>query len=184
MRSLTFVLGGARSGKSAFAQQLALEQAGHDVLYIATYRVTENAPADVEMQTRINRHRASRPVAWQTLELGDDLVAIHAVFQKRPSRVVLLDCLSLYISGELFMQSETPHMPEDAAVDAMNRLFDTIQAIDSSWIVVSNEVGAGVVPDNAIARAYRDAIGRSNQMVASHADTVYFLVAGLPMKLK
>ncbi len=182
--SLTFILGGARSGKSAFAQRLATERGGDAVLFVATLRETEAMRHDAEMRARVARHQATRPQAWPTFVLGDDIAALGEAARVNRVRCVLLDCLSLYISGAVFMQPELPAAPEDATADATNRLLDLIHTTDADWIIVSNEVGMGVVPDNAWARAYRDALGRANQMMASAADVAYFVVAGLPMTLK
>lgn len=183
-RTLTFVLGGTRSGKSAFAQQLAAERAGDHVLFLATLRETQESLNDPEMQQRIARHRTSRPMAWHTHVIEDDLGAIADVIAQSGAACVLLDCLSLYISGRLFMQSELPANPEDAALAATDALLDVYRASAVPWIIVSNEVGMGIVPDNPWARAYRDALGRANQRVAHEANEMHFVVAGLPMRLK
>lgn len=98
--------------------------------------------------------------------------------------MVLLDCLSMLISGALFMSETIPDNVEDRAVDVVDALLDAYRAGGRDWIVVSNEVGLSVVPENAWARAYRDALGRANQRVAQFADEAYFVVAGLPMRLK
>ncbi len=182
--TLTYITGGARSGKSSFAQRLALERAGDAVLFVATLRETEAVLQDIEMQTRIARHRAARPAAWATLLLGDDLSRIASTAQSTNVRCVLLDCLSLFVSGALFMGTELPPRPEDAAHAAAERLLSALRSCNVNAIVVSNEVGLGVVPDNAWARAYRDALGRANQLLAAAADEAYLLVSGLPLKLK
>ncbi len=201
MSSLTFILGGARSGKSRLAQSLALARAGDAVLYVATLRETPEVSADAEMQARIARHRAQRPAAWQTIVAGDDpgadiLRALHSPQTARSAsdtaskaphpkfKVVLLDCLSMLISGALFMSETIPDDAEDRAVDVADALLDAYRAGGCDWIVVSNEVGMSVVPENAYARAYRDALGRANQRVAQFADEAYFVAAGLPMRLK
>lgn len=201
MSSLTFILGGARSGKSRLAQSLAIERAGDAVLYVATLRETPEVSADAEMQARIARHRAQRPATWQTIVAGDDagadiLRALHSPqaarspgdtesnIQPPPSRLVLLDCLSMLISGALFMSETIPDNAEDRAVDVVDALLDAYHAGGCDWIVVSNETGLSVVPENAYARAYRDALGRANQRIAQFADEAYFVVAGLPLRLK
>ncbi len=201
MSSLTFILGGARSGKSRLAQSLAIARAGDAVLYVATLRETPEISADAEMQARIARHRAQRPAAWQTIVAGDDpgadiLSALHTAQAARSAsdtaskaphpkfKAVLLDCLSMLISGALFMSETIPDNAEDRAVDVADALLAAYRAGGCDWIVVSNEVGLSVVPENAWARAYRDALGRANQRVAQLADEVYFVAAGLPMRLK
>jgi adenosyl cobinamide kinase/adenosyl cobinamide phosphate guanylyltransferase len=182
--SLTFVLGGARSGKSGFSQKLAITRGGDAVLFVATLRETETVRRDREMQMRVARHQASRPQAWPTLVLDDDVGKIDDTIRAHRVQNVLLDCLSLYISGVVFMQPELPDSPEDAAARATNTLLAAMRATEAAWIVVSNEAGMGIVPDNAWGRAYRDALGRANQIMAAAADEVYFVVAGLPMKVK
>lgn len=183
-RNLTFVLGGARSGKSAFAQSLAQSRAGDRVLFLATLRETREALDDPEMQQRIAWHRAARPATWRTHVVDDDLRAVADAIAQSGAACALLDCLSLYISGRLFMQAELPANPEDAACAATEALLDVYRASDVPWIIVSNEVGMGIVPDNPWARAYRDALGRANQIVAQAADEAFFIVAGLPIRLK
>lgn len=201
MPSLTFILGGARSGKSRLAQSLAIERAGDAVLYVATLRETPEVAADAEMQARIARHRAHRPVAWRTLVTGDtpgpdilralqsaraDDSARHAgpKIQNPKPKIVLLDCLSMLISGALFIGETIPVNVEDRAVDVADALLDAWRAGGCDWIVVSNEVGLSIVPENAWARAYRDALGRANQRVAQFADEAFFVAAGLPLRLK
>ena len=176
MSKLTFILGGARSGKSAYAQSLAQQSAGDAVLYVATLRETVEITQDAEMQQRIAKHRAVRPAGWRTLVVGDDpSTEITAALQTQPAKVVLLDCLAV-LSAALFMDEAVPLDAEDRA--------STCARSEADWIVVSNEVGLSVVPDNAVARAYRDALGRANQRMAAHADEVYFLVAGLVQRFK
>ncbi len=185
MSSLTFILGGARSGKSRLAQSLAITRAGDAVLYVATLRETPEVAADAEMQARIARHRAQRPAAWRTLVAGDDPATdILRALHDPNLNMVLLDCLSMLISGALFMSETIPDQVEDRAVDTADALLDAYRASGRDWIVVSNEVGLSVVPENAYARAYRDALGRANQRVAEFADEVYFVAAGLPLRLK
>ncbi len=181
---LTFILGGARSGKSAFAQRLALDRAGLHVIYLATLRETDAVQNDPEMQRRLARHRAERPSAWHTYVLDDDLCLAVQAIAEAGARCALLDCLSLFISGTCFMRPTPPADPEEDAAQAANALLDAYRASNADWIIVSNEVGMGIVPDNAWARAYRDALGRANQIVAAAADEVFFVAAGLPLRLK
>jgi adenosylcobinamide kinase / adenosylcobinamide-phosphate guanylyltransferase len=182
--TLTYITGGARSGKSSFAQRLAHERAGDSVLYVATLRETDAVREDGEMRARIARHRSNRPASWHTLVLGDDLNAIAEAAREQLARCVLLDCLSLYISGALFMDADLPAQPENAASAAAQRLLTVLRDTCADVIVVSNEVGMGVVPENAWARAYRDALGRANQLLAAAAEEAHLLVSGLPLKLK
>jgi len=182
--AITFVLGGARSGKSAFAQHLAFEIGGEAVLFIATLRETEAVRADPEMQQRLARHRAVRPSAWRTLVLEDDLAVIARALETAPTRCVLLDCLSLYVSGALFMSEVLPADVEDRAAQLAESLVMFARATACPWVIVSNEVGMDVTPPSPAARAYRDALGRANQIVARHADRAFLIVAGLPLRLK
>jgi adenosylcobinamide kinase/adenosylcobinamide-phosphate guanylyltransferase len=191
MKTLTFVLGGARSGKSAFAQTLAQQRGGDEVLYAATLRETPDVLNDAEMRTRIQRHQSSRPAAWRTVVVGVGADPAREVSNALgAARVVLLDCLSLFVTGVLF--GDTEHYDEAAlareaeqrAVDAVSNLLQAYRQHDVTWIVVSNEVGMGVVPAYASGRIFRDALGRANQYVARMADEAYFVVAGLPQRLK
>jgi len=186
MGKLTFILGGARSGKSALAQRLASERAGEHVLYIATLRETAEVQADAEMQTRITRHRANRPAAWQTLVLGEEPIRdiADALNPSADKPLVLLDCLSMFISGQLFMSEALPMNAEDDALMLAGSLVQLQRESATDWIVVSNEVGLSVVPESAIGRLYRDALGRANQVMAGAADEVYWVVAGLVQQLK
>jgi adenosylcobinamide kinase/adenosylcobinamide-phosphate guanylyltransferase len=176
---LILILGGARSGKSAFAQQLA-SALGSKVLFVATAEA-----GDDEMAARIARHRAQRPAGWRTLEAPR---AVGQAIQRLswPAQVVLLDCLTLLASN--VVGALGPPLSVEAAEQALQQevegLLEAYRADRASWIVVSNEVGWGIVPDSLLARAYRDALGRANASLAQAADEVYLLVAGLRMRLK
>jgi adenosylcobinamide kinase/adenosylcobinamide-phosphate guanylyltransferase len=164
------------------------------VLYVATLRETPEVAQDEEMQVRIQRHRRSRPATWRTVVIGGGAAGDHPAEEITVAlgraRVVLLDCLSLFVTNVLFggppeefeevMKSDV----EQRAVDAVAGMLAAYQCGDAQWVVVSNEVGLGVVPPYASGRAFRDAMGRSNQYVARLADEVYFVIAGLPQKLK
>jgi adenosylcobinamide kinase / adenosylcobinamide-phosphate guanylyltransferase len=190
MRKLTFVLGGARSGKSGFAQKLASQLAGDHVLFVATLRETPAVLDDVEMRARIVRHQNSRPAGWQTIVLGEDPPGeIQSALGQ--NMIVLVDCMSLFITQVLFGGERSVNEDalanadvEQIAVDATAQLLTAYQRQSIPWIVVSNEVGMGVVPAYASGRMFRDALGRVNQYVATMADEVLFVVAGLPMRLK
>lgn len=166
--SLTLVLGGARSGKSAYAEKLVVEQAA-PWTYIATGQAY-----DGEMRQRIAEHRARRGEGWKTIEAPKDLV--EALAAAPNGQAVLLDCLTLWLSNHMLADS-------DVAAEC-GRLAAVLSRPRGPWVVVSNEVGQGIVPDNALARRFRDAAGRLNQQVASIADTVLMMVAGLPLKVK
>ena len=180
MHELILILGGARSGKSTFAQNLALERGGPEVLYIATAEALDD-----EMRDRIATHRAERPAGWRTLEAPRQ-VAARVGAAATGARVVLLDCLTLLVSNLILAHDEkAPAAVVEAAVQAeVQALLAAAAATAATWIVVSNEVGLGLVPPSALGRLYRDVLGRTNQLVAQRADQVQFLVAGLPLRVK
>ncbi len=165
---LTFLLGGARSGKSAHAERL-ITQFPAPWTYIATAQAHDD-----EMRERIDIHRSRRGEGWHTLDAPLDLVgALGSVPDGVP---VLVDCLTLWL---------TNHMLAEHDVGAESgSLAELLARPRGPWFVVANEVGLGIVPDNALARRFRDAAGRLNQQVAAVADEVLFMVAGLPMKVK
>ncbi len=184
---LILVLGGARSGKSAFAERLAASS-GQSVAFIATATA-----GDDEMRIRIARHRASRPRDWHTVEEPLDLAGAvrHA---GALADVMLLDCITLWLANWLFRQDET----NSAGTPASSSLFDmgAVQEIQSlidalaslgagkTLIVVTNEVGLGIVPDYALGRTYRDTLGLVNQRLAEAAERVYLLIAGIAVDIK
>jgi adenosylcobinamide kinase/adenosylcobinamide-phosphate guanylyltransferase len=169
MRSL--ILGGARSGKSALAERMA-EASGAEVVYVATAQAR-----DAEMAARIAHHRARRPSHWSSVEeplaLADVLRA-----QARPERCVLVDCLTLWLSNLL------GH--DDAALFARERaaLLDALPALPGTVLLVSNEVGSGVVPMGELSRRFVDEAGRLHQALAAVCERVLFVAAGLPLALK
>ncbi len=167
-QSLTFLLGGARSGKSAHAERLVTEFPS-PWTYVATAQAF-----DEEMAERIALHRSRRGEGWMTLDAPLDLAG---TLRKQPEgRPVLVDCLTLWL---------TNHMMAEHDLEAVStELEQVLAAPRGPWFVVSNEVGLGIVPDNALARRFRDAAGRLNQQVAERADQVVFVAAGLPMRLK
>lgn len=178
-RKLTLILGGARSGKSAWAQKLAAEQ-HRAVLYVATATA-----GDEEMAARIAAHRAERPAHWRTLEAPAQVgEAIRAAAGE--AEVVLVDCLTLLANNVIGPLPETaPAETAEAALAAeVEQLLATYRAGTAEWLVVSNEVGLGLVPPYPLGRIYRDALGRANQRLATEADEVLFMVAGLPLTLK
>jgi adenosyl cobinamide kinase/adenosyl cobinamide phosphate guanylyltransferase len=182
---LTLIIGGARSGKSDLAQRLAAGS-NRDVLFVATAEARDD-----EMRARIARHRSSRPENWSTLEEPVDVVNVLRA-QTRPDACVVLDCVTLWISNilelELAAAEGTRAEHGDAAIDrAIGRaraLLDWYDTFGGELIVVSNETGMGVVPMTALGRAFRDALGAVNRLIAGRADRVYHLVAGLGIELK
>lgn len=165
---LTLILGGARSGKSAYAESLFAGLAGP--VYLATAEA-----GDAEMAARIRHHRERRGGGWVTVEEPRDLagaLATHA----QAGRAVLVDCLTLWLSNL---------MAASAAIESeIEGLVATLGQLSGAVVMVSNEVGLGIVPDNALARAFRDHAGRLNQIVAAAADRVVFIAAGLPLVMK
>ena len=167
--SSLFVLGGARSGKSRYAQSRAEAIAG-DPVFVATAEAFDD-----EMRERIARHRADRDARWRTVEAPRDLpAAIDALNDDKA--VVLVDCLTLWVSNLLLADADIPL--------AGRELCAAIARFEGTLILVANEVGLGIVPDNALARQFRDAAGQLNQSVAAAADEVVLLTAGLPLTLK
>ncbi len=165
----TLVLGGARSGKSAFAERL-VTQSGLDAVYVATAQA-----GDGEMRARIATHQARRGPEWQTVEEPLELGEILAEHAGR-GRAVLVDCLTLWLSNLMFAERDVA--AETAA------LADVMRGLSGRVVLVSNEVGMGIVPDNALARDFRDAQGRLNQSMAHVCGRVILVAAGLPLQLK
>ena len=163
-KSLTLILGGRRAGKSTYAQRLAQNHGrGERVLFVAT---AEAGDADM----------ADRPAEWDTLEEPLDLVgALRAVVSEYDT--VLLDCMTLWVSNLMHAEDAPDVLLE------VGRLLNFFREQEASWIVVSNEVGLGIVPMTQLGRDYADLLGRSNQQVASAADEVWFVAAGLPLNL-
>lgn len=168
-RYATLILGGARSGKSSFAERLSRES-GFERHYVATGQAFDD-----EMAQRIARHREDRGAGWTTHEAPVELVTC---LEKVGSddRVVLVDCLTLWVSN-LMMAGEDV---EQASAE----LLQHIEKHRGRYLFVSNEVGLGIVPDNSMAREFRDHAGRLHQQVAAVADEVYLVAAGLPLKMK
>jgi adenosylcobinamide kinase/adenosylcobinamide-phosphate guanylyltransferase len=179
-KELILILGGARSGKSTYAENLAHELGGQRVLYVATAEALDD-----EMRERIAAHRAARPPAWQTLE-APSLAVAWKPGRAAGAQVVLLDCMTLLASNAVLAAGADPSTEEgDAAVtQETEAILAAYEEAAASWIVVSNEVGMGLVPPYPLGRVYRDALGRANQRLARTADRVVLMVAGLPLVLK
>jgi len=187
----TLVLGGARSGKSAFAERLARES-GKEVVYVATSHA-----GDTEMAARIAHHRARRPAAWRTVEEATALVDVLARWSA-PHRIVLVDCLTLWLTNVLFAAGDPAHDPQpdlrpEVGTVALPPLFAAERAKLLAWldapaagdvVFVSNEVGLGIVPLGAVTRTFVDEAGRLNQDVAARCERAVFVAAGLPLVLK
>ena len=172
------ILGGARSGKSTYAEKLAA-QLGQRVLYIATAEAR-----DEEMSIRIAAHRQARRDDWYTLEAPCQVGAALVKVTFEPEGL-LLDCLTLLVSNVILAMEEMPQAEVEAAVETEVEAILAVQAkFNVPLIVVSNEVGMGLVPPYPLGRLYRDVLGRANQFLAKQADQVLFMVAGLPMTVK
>ena len=171
MATTTLFIGGARSGKSRLAQAAAEALPG-DLVYVATATA-----GDEEMADRIARHRQDRGPRWRTMDAPTALgAAVRAAIADAAPSVILVDCLTLWLSNLMLGD----HDIDAATTD----LIAAIHASPHPVFLVSNEVGLGIVPDNALARRFRDAAGRLNQQVAAAADRVDFVASGLSMRLK
>ena len=181
MGKLILILGGARSGKSSYAQRLAKET-GKSVTFIATAQAL-----DEEMSARVKVHQEERPADWVTLEIP---LEISEYLRTNPieTEVVLLDCVTLLISNILMGYVENDMADEERSTQAVQKeLDDLISAIrggGQDWIVISNEVGLGLVPPYQMGRVYRDLLGWANQCLAWVAGEVYWMVAGIPVPIQ
>ena len=182
-KRFVLIIGGAGSGKSHFAQELA-PKLGKPVLFVATAEA-----GDEEMLQRIEQHKRKRPAAWSTLEatshLGSQIVA-----KIGKAQVVIVDCITLLVNN-IFNQyrdqsAERIDAPliEERLMAEVDELIGCIKRLDASFIIVSNEVGLGLVPANRMGRLYRDLLAKANQMLAQAADDAYLMVAGLPLQIK
>ncbi|MBF0329523.1 MAG: bifunctional adenosylcobinamide kinase/adenosylcobinamide-phosphate guanylyltransferase [Nitrospirae bacterium] len=169
MSGITFIIGGARSGKSSFALKKASDKQGKKA-YIATAQAF-----DAEMKERIEKHKKERSSDWECFEEPLEIAALLKNIQGR-YEVILLDCLTLWLSNMM--------LAEKNIEDEIESLVSSIKGNKSSLFFVSNEVGLGIVPDNPLARRFRDLAGTLNQSIAAVADEVYFVAAAIPMKIK
>ena len=188
MGRLVFVTGGARSGKSKFGEELALdlalERAPHLTEGCATYLAT-CVPGDDEMRERVRIHRQRRPAYWNTVEEPLDVAG--ALARKgSETNVILVDCLGIYVTNLLLEgEEETPSTERCALV--LSSVQDMVMAarnVPADVVVVSNEVGMGLVPEYLLGRIFRDVLGWANQIVAQASDEVYFMVSGVPLRVK
>jgi adenosylcobinamide kinase/adenosylcobinamide-phosphate guanylyltransferase len=180
MSELTLIIGGTRSGKSAFATGLAKKY--KNVCYIATADSGQSSQFDdSEMLERIQKHRENRPTEWKTVEAP--LALDKAVSNLNGNLdVALIDCITIYVTNMLLGS----HKEEGDAyiIDAINKLCSVCKNVHFHVIIVTNEVGYGVVPDNALSRRFRDIAGYANQIIAREADNVYLVTAGIESKIK
>ncbi len=168
MGKLIFILGGARSGKSRFALQLA-RKSGKKVTFIATA-----LPIDKEMKARIIVHKSMRPRNWKTIEVQNNL---DEKIREEKSKIILIDCLTIYIAHLM-------HLPEVKILDHIEKIISAVKKSHSDIIVVSNEVGCSVHPENKLGRDYRDILGKVNQIFAKASYKFYAMFAGIPIDIK
>lgn len=191
--TLTLITGGVRSGKSTFAEELAAES-GKEMIYLATARVEDEA-----MRERVIRHRQRRPATVLTVE---EPLEPHLVIQREgaETKVILIDCLTLLVSNrfladldrhgavregeDIFVDELLLEKAADRVLEYINFFAETAVSSPAAVIAVTNEVGMGVVPDYPVGRVFRDLSGRANQVMAKAADRVWFVVCGLPQRLK
>jgi adenosylcobinamide kinase/adenosylcobinamide-phosphate guanylyltransferase len=181
MGRLTFIIGGARSGKSRYAERLA-GQKSQQVLYIATGQAL-----DEEMRARIAAHREKRPVQWETLELPTE-VGAYLLARPPQADVIIVDCLTLLVSNLGLQAAPDVDHPDEmlARVKVQAEVTELLRAVDvisAHWLLVSNEVGQGLVPPYPMGRIFRDLLGWANQRVAEKADEVYLMVAGIAVPI-
>jgi adenosylcobinamide kinase / adenosylcobinamide-phosphate guanylyltransferase len=182
MGKLTLILGGARSGKSTYAEKLAIRNGGR-VTFIATAQAL-----DEEMQGRISAHRLKRPAAWRTYEIPME-VGSALVEHPTQAEVIILDCLTLLVANRVLEAAPDVDQPDEAHANSLvgreiDELLKAIHSSEAEWIVVSNEVGLGLVPPYPAGRIYRDLLGWANQRLAEVAVSVVFMIAGIPMRLE
>ncbi|OGO17627.1 MAG: bifunctional adenosylcobinamide kinase/adenosylcobinamide-phosphate guanylyltransferase [Chloroflexi bacterium RBG_16_50_11] len=173
------ITGGARSGKSRLAQELAAKAIGK-VLFVATAEV-----GDEEMKRRISLHRKSRPKDWVTLEVTTH-IGSRITKNIGPAKTVIIDCITLLVSNVFLQYDEKTEaqIVEKTVVAEINKLIDCIKKTEADFIIVTNEVGLGIIPGDKVSRLYRDLLGKANQMLAQHVNEVYFMVAGIPVYVK
>ena len=172
MGKFVFILGGARSGKSSYALGLAKEKS-KKVLYLATAEA-----GDSEMRRKINKHKSSRPRHWRTVEEPIDLMGALKKCRNK-YELIIIDCLTLYLSN-LMHQG----LSSGSIIKLIKALAAYIASLNEAVLLISNEVGMGIVPQNKMARDFRDIAGLANQAMAKNADEVIFIQAGIPLRLK
>lgn len=190
MSKIILISGGARSGKSTFAEELAMKK--KNVLYIAT-----SIPFDEEMAERVKTHKERRPDSWSTIETYREFEKIESTNEFAEAECILLDCLTLMTTNILFSNLGTDKEVENTLIDRqlvsktedeimknINILIDSCRKADKDLIFVTNEVGLGIVPENKMTRYFRDISGRVNMMTAKLSDEVYMVFMGIPNKIK
>ena len=185
MSNIILVTGGARSGKSNFAESLCIKQ-NNRTAYIAT-----SIPFDDEMKNRVKKHQESRPKEWKTYEIYKDIYSIVEELDNNHDTVIM-DCVTLMVNNLMFTYgievdkatSQELNEVEEYIKEQIKKLMETIKKTNLYFVIVSNEVGMGIVPENKLSRIYADFVGRANQLIAKYSDEVYFVVSGIPMKVK
>jgi adenosylcobinamide kinase / adenosylcobinamide-phosphate guanylyltransferase len=172
---LIFITGAARSGKSYWAEKMA-DDGESQVIYIATC-----VPGDEEMLERVNRHKKRRPAGWQTIEEPLDPARIIKELDQ-PRHIFLLDCMTLLLSNWMLQADQAT--AEDKLLEQISELAEVSYKAAGTVIIVSNEVGWGIVPVDSLTRRYRDILGRANQKIAASADEAYITIAGIAVELK
>ena len=173
-KQLILILGGVRSGKSRYAQQLASD-VGNRVLFLATAEA-----GDDEMKHRIARHKSSRPESWRTIEEQMDIAGALRR-NSAHSDAIIIDCITIWLSN-LLMHNEK--LSEQEMTMGIDRLIDAYEQGEATYIIVSGEVGMGIVPEHPLGRVFRDYLGLANQRLAAKADRVVLMVAGIPVDVK
>lgn len=173
MKETVFVIGGCRSGKSRHALETAESYPGTEQIFVATC-----IPYDDEMKHRVATHRRERNQSWRTLEAPDRLPEA-IVKNSGDASVLLVDCLTLWINNLLMASRDTEKIFKE-----IGELIQAIKAANCPVVLVSNEIGTGIVPENQLARQFRDLVGTANQAVAAQADRVIWMVAGIPVTIK
>jgi adenosylcobinamide kinase/adenosylcobinamide-phosphate guanylyltransferase len=171
MKKIIFITGSVRSGKSNFAVKFA-KSSKKKVVFLATCR-----PLDDEMKKRVKKHRKTRPKTWKTIEEHMDIASIIKKLEK--NEIILIDCLTLWISNLLLSR-----FSEREIFKKIKEFIMTVKEANCSIIMVSNEVGWGIVPDNKLSRLFRDIAGTLHQKIAKVCDEVYLTVAGIPIEIK
>ncbi|MCC3864290.1 bifunctional adenosylcobinamide kinase/adenosylcobinamide-phosphate guanylyltransferase [Terrisporobacter petrolearius] len=185
MSNIILVTGGARSGKSSFAESLCIKQ-NNKTAYIAT-----SVAFDDEMKNRVKKHQENRPRSWKTYEIYKDIYSIVEELNKNHDTVIM-DCVTLMVNNLMFTHgievdeatSEELNELENYIREQITKLLEAVKKTNLYFVIVTNEIGMGIVPENKLSRIYGDFVGRANQLIASYSNEVYFVVSGIPMKVK
>ncbi len=183
MKKVILLLGGARSGKSRFAREYARRN-GENVLFVATATA-----GDEDMRRRIEKHKKDRPTNWRILEVVTN-IGMQIETNARDAQLIVIDCITMLVNNIFSRYDEKQFdaiddsVLEKEVVAEIEQLQMCMRKVNASFLIVSNEGGLGLVPDNRMGRLYRDFLGRANQMLAQESDEVCLLVAGIPLRVK